>query len=40
MKAVRTFGFHKMRGISLLVENLLISQERLSSMDLVGGLVG
>jgi len=33
-----TFGFHKRRGISWLVEWLLVSQERIYSMELVSYL--
>jgi hypothetical protein len=35
VNAVMNFGFHKMRGISRLVEDLLGSQEELCTMDVV-----
>lgn len=34
-----TFRFHKLWGISWLTENLLVSQEGLYSLELVGWLV-
>ena len=35
MNSVMNFGFHKMRGSSLLAEELSASQEGLCSMELV-----
>jgi hypothetical protein len=35
VNAVRTSGFHKMRGISSLAEKMLAPQEGLWSMELV-----
>jgi hypothetical protein len=35
VNAVMNFGFHKIRGISQLADDLLASQEGLCSMELV-----
>ena len=35
-----TFGFHNIRGISWVAEDLLVSEKGLCSMELVGWLVG